>query len=159
MNDYDIGLAKLRELARSWGGGIVEVLREDPLWDSDKVDGAPFSHKLGVDYEHKTIYVIDGAELGGLIHEMGHVFACASSPYKSDEYEFFGWEFMVAVKLDLVLEWLEQTKDYAAGGEGMANIEDFGDMTIDEQSDLIEERVQHARLIGIVVGEEPIAIR
>ncbi len=152
-------LDRLQELARSWGGNLVEVLHEDPVWECSSVDGAPFSGKLGLDHAAKKIYVIEDAELGGIIHEMGHVFACNTPPYKSDEYDFFGWEFMVAVKLDLVAEWLQNTSDYAVGGDSIMDIDDFGAMDIDSQSDLIEERVQHARELGLIVGEEPVAIR
>jgi hypothetical protein len=154
--DYLVGLAKLRELTRSWGGGIVEVPFRDPLWNRESISAAPFCFKLGVDYKEKTIFMVEGAELGSIIHEMGHIFASRWCPAESAEYNFFGWEFMVAVKLGLVDEWLDTTGDYTVGGNKTV---EFCEMTIDEQSDLIEERVQHARKIGLVVGEEPIAIR
>jgi hypothetical protein len=159
MTEYLIRLARLQDLARSWGGGIVELLEDDKLWEADHINASPFSFKLGLDHAHKTIYILEGAELGGIIHEMGHVFASAAEPSRSVEYEFFGWEFVVAAKIGIVEEWIESVGDYTVGGDHNAGIVDFKDMTIDEQSDLIEERVQHARTLGLVIGEEPIAIR
>lgn len=159
MVDYLIGLARLQELSRSWGGRIVQLSSKRILQRRLRYISFAPATNLAVDYEEKTVYVCEKESLGNIIHEMGHVFASPCCPAKSEEYNFFGWEFMVAVKTDLVPEWLESTGDYAVGGDGIENIVDFKDMTIDEQSDLIEERVQYARGLGLVVGEEPIAIR
>lgn len=149
-----MSLAELQRLAEGWGGAVVEVHFDDPVWDS--VDVAPFSAWLGVDHGHKTVYLTQDAEPGEVIHEMGHVFASDRTPNFSEEYDFFGWEFVVAQKAGLVEEWIQSAGNYSVGGTQFA---EFSELSIDEQSDLLEERVGHARLLGLIVGEEPVSIR
>ncbi len=149
-----MNLAPLQALVQSWGGDLKQVESDDPLWDH--IAAAPFSSWLGVDHKRKVIYYTKEAQPGEVIHEAGHVFASSRTPNFSEEYDFFGWEFVVAVKVGLVDEWLETTGNYTIGGTDFV---EFEDMTIDEQSDLLEERVQHARSLGLIQGDEPMSIR
>ncbi len=149
-----MSLAALQELARQWGGDVVEVSFDDPLWD--KLDVSPFSAWLGVDYPNKRVYGTKEADLGEIIHEMGHVFASRRSTNFSEEYDFFGWEFAVAQKVGLVGEWLESSGNYSVGCTDFA---EFEVLTPDQQSDLLEERVQYAVSIGLIVDGEPVSVR
>jgi hypothetical protein len=133
---------------------VQEVHFDDPLWDG--LDVSPFSAWLGIDYPNKTVYLTKEADLGEVIHEMGHVFASTRTPNFSEEYEFFGWEFTVAQKVNLVDEWIQSSGNYSVGCTDFA---EFEDLTPDEQSDLLEERVQYARQLGLIVGEEPVSVR
>lgn len=99
-------LRRLRKLCQSFGGDLVKVDHEE--WDSSIQ--APFTGwDLGVDYQNKVIYYSDfcmpsRAETvaTGIIHEMGHVFACNQEPeYATDEFDFLGWEWAVAKKIGL----------------------------------------------------------
>jgi hypothetical protein len=149
-----MSLAELQSLARSWGGDVLVVHFNDPVWDL--LDHAPFSAWLGVDHRLKLVYLTKEANLGEVIHEMGHVFATDRSPNFSEEYDFFGWEFVVAQKVNLVDEWIQSAGNYSVGGTDFA---EFEELTVDEQSDLLEERVAHARQLGLIVGEEPVSVR
>lgn len=151
-----MSLSKLQALAESWGGAVLVVSSDDPVWDLPSVTEAPFSSWLGIDHPNMKVYLTEKAHLGEVIHEMGHVFASLRTPYFSEEYDFFGWEFVVAQKADLVTEWLEGAGNYSVGGTQYV---EFEDMTPDEQSDLLEERVQHAQKLGLIVGDEPVTVR
>jgi hypothetical protein len=146
----------LRSLVESWGGHFEHVTLSDPIWDSEEVAAAQYSAFLGVDYGRKIIYTVDGFCPGEVLHEVGHVFASLHNPAFAEEYDFFGWEFVVAQKVGLVEEWLKGTGNYSVGGTSFI---EFEEMTIEEQSDLIEERVQRAVALGLIVGGEPVSVR
>jgi hypothetical protein len=152
--NVDDALERLRALARGWGGDLQQIDLDSPLW-SLLIRNAPFSKSLGVDHARKIVYFTDGFEIGEVIHEMGHVFA-SNRPDFSEEYDFFGWEFLVAVEVDLVEEWVEAAGNYSVGGPQYV---EFGDMTREEQSDLLEERVQCAERIGLVRDGKPVSVR
>ncbi len=159
---------RLQLLVKQWGGKLIYT-EDNDVFDALCVDGAPFDHNLGVDYDRKVIVAEKGFNLGGVIHEIAHVFAVNAETSRaaldSDEFDFFGWEFMLARKVDLVPEWVESNYNYSLpndpfeyNGKDFGG-EDFGQLELEEQSDLIEERVDYARQIGIVMDDEPISVR
>lgn len=161
-------LRKLRTIACKWGGSIVQVTAEeyDALREHDhpsRLNDAPFSsHSLGVIHsEKKIVYAEDtrGAASKSppwyeFVHEMGHVFACTSIPSMSKEYDFFGWEYAMALKFDAVKEWVDGNKDYSVG-EG----DDLSTLSPAEVQKILEERLSVAVSLGLVVNGQPIAIR
>lgn len=160
MEDLLQALNRLQELARSWGGSIA-LVEELP------VPCAPFTSCMGVDYDKKEIYVeIDRLNrshrawemLGGVIHEMGHVFACDQRPESSEEYDFLGWEWLVARQTGLLEQWEHSMSNYSIGNDEFSA--DFDCLSPDQASDLIEERVARARELGLITDDEsPRAIR
>ncbi len=173
-------LRKLKALARKWGGSIVKVTEEeyDALqlsqsldksgnlrhsFDPEYLKDAPFSSfPLGVIYsEKKVVYAADTRGKTPVdppwyefIHEMGHVFACNEVPSKSKEYDFFGWEYAMALKFKAVEEWIAGNKDYS-----VADGDDLSTLSPKEVQEILEERLSAATSLGLVVDGEPVAIR
>ena len=158
--DIEKGVNQLLELASSWGGAVVQCNRK--YFESRVVNGAPFSNDLGVDYEHKLVFAVTGAlyeNPGGVILEMGHVFASLVAPQDADEYDFLGWEFMLARKVGLVDEWLDSMDDYSIADSPNIAFPEFGYMELDDQDEVLCARVEHARELGLIIGEEPVSVR
>lgn len=152
----------LMELVQSWGGDIRYA-----GWDEElpgRTEGAPFSAWLAIDYDNKLVYVrgpLDLEELGGLIHECAHVFACHEHPRAAAEYDFLGWEFIVARKVDLLPAWLASMTHYVIVHDAETGMEaTFDELSVDEQSDALEERVAFAIEQGLLTPDgEPLSIR
>lgn len=78
----------------------------------------PFpDHRMGVDYNNRKIYIKKSLpnerpwsklEVLRAIHEMAHVFAVRTAPSRTkDEFLMFGWESLVARKLNIHAEFLK----------------------------------------------------
>lgn len=110
-----IDLTPFAQLCESWGGKLVyhtqflfKRLFRRPEHDriSEAFTEAPAAPWHGINYQAKTVYVVpEHATINGVIHEMGHVFACCDDPDKSDESDFLAWEVAVAFKLKCYREW------------------------------------------------------
>ena len=116
-------LSRLSELARGWGGEIRSLSEED-FNDCQMTVGdfsvAPFAPGFGVAWEDKIVcYCPEKASdlICGLIHEMGHVFACLKPPPDADEYTFLGWELEVANLIGMSRQaWYKGNADYSVMG-------------------------------------------
>lgn len=106
----------------------------------------PFSDKLAIDWPGKRVLYQRGAKVGDMIHELGHVFASKLEPKKAREMDFFGWEFALAKEVGVVKEWVLASKGYCINSDG----EEFGMLSRDDQSDLIEEFVTRGRSSGLL---------
>jgi hypothetical protein len=140
--------------------GIKIVIK--PELDSN----CPFSCDFDIDFERKLLLftgdfykgnpTASKQILGGLIHEAGHIVASLQNPKDSEEFTFLGWEFALAIELDLLPELLDQHEFYTVDLEDMSEIKDLNE---DRLSELIEERIDYARSAGLVVGDRAVAIR
>jgi hypothetical protein len=140
--------------------GIKLVIK--PELDSS----CPFSCDFDIDYKRKRLlftgdlYKGDPEAtmrvLGGLIHEAGHLVASLEKPRDSEEFNFLGWEFALAIELGLLPDLLAQHEFYMVDLEDMSEIKDLNE---DRLSELIEERIDYARSIGLVIGDKAVAIR
>lgn len=113
----------------------------------------PFNVSLALRFPDTLVldpeYNLDSETIGESIHELGHLI-CARNT-SSAEFDFLGWEFVVAAKFDLLEEWLEGMEDYSLGGSWP----DFAALTPEEASDLLEERCYRAEQLGYLVDGEP----
>ena len=119
----------------------------------------PFNFNFHIDYSAKCIRMrfdrIERDTVGALIHEAGHVIACNTEPRNSKEYPFLGWEFALALELNVLQDLLFEHADY-----GITDDDTIGMLSEDELSELIEERLDYARSIGIVdANDRALAIR
>lgn len=161
-------LERLRQLCVHWGGSLDAIeaeafraLVEDSYSTRKKRTffGAPFADGLGVNWEAKRVlYVPDEPQvtIAGIIHEMGHVFACAEPPEKSQEVQFFGWEYTVAKLVrHPVAQWAKENKDYVLTVDG----QEVGGLTAWGLRVQLRDRVQVATDLGLIVAKRPVAIR
>jgi hypothetical protein len=156
-------LEHLQAMARDWGGEIVHAPRafgETPdIFESsrgDRIWYCPFDKGFAIEFDDRRILTRDAApNLGSLIHEMGHTFACASVPSKSREFEFFGWEYVVARKAGCLEEWLASNAEYRLETPPS----DFGAMSPTAQSRVLAERVVFAGRNGLIKGGAPVCVR
>ncbi len=146
---------RLLPFIKQWGGEVVYLssIHEYPRGVSE----APFSNSLAIDHARRILYLAPHFEVGEVIHEMGHVFACRVSPFLSDEIEFVGWEFTLARKAGLVDEWLESMWNYGIGETSLGS--EFRDLSLDDQSEFLEWAVRQAEDLGLISGDEPLCIR
>jgi hypothetical protein len=101
MDDKQI-IFKLKEIAQGWGGNIIKLTKNrfDDYWN---ITSAPFSCYLGINYEARKIYYVGTPHPCDIIHEMGHIFASKKPPEEAYEWDFFGWEYLLARKVGLSL--------------------------------------------------------
>lgn len=164
-------LKRLRRLAKSWQGDIVEISEEE--WtrcvDSGHCNEAPFSNwHVGVCHADKTLVFTqykmptNAAVLAAtLIHEMGHCFA-ERELESSNEFNFFGWEQTLALKLGFSLEeWLTANKDYY-----VTPTRDIGSFQTKRKDGftkplykIIEDRMRVAEALGLVKNGKPQNLR
>ena len=143
-------LSTLKNLCKKWGGSLVEVSQTD--YDklnasSETHSEAPFtSGRLGVNYSEKRVVYSGKLDVGELIHEMGHVFASKVEPAKCPEFDFFGWEYLVAKKVGALAEWFRSSKDYCVDNQNT----EFGGLSSHQQEAVLVERVAHAKNLGLV---------
>lgn len=159
MADVQAAYAALALKAIEWNGELIK----DPslgVGTSADLNHAPFSQFFSVDYLRCKVYYDPdvfqySSETAGIIHEMGHVFACHDSPLQSEEFDFLGWEWVLAREVGLLSEWCASMRNYSLNSQG----DDFGNISIDDQTELIESRVAHACELGLIVDDEPVCIR
>lgn len=154
-------LRRLQALCRQWGGQLVNRRSERfwseedgfPHWPGGPIEFAPFARGLAVQWDAMQVFYRSSTQIAGMIHEMGHVFACPLPPNESDEFDFFGWEYAMAIKLEVVDQWTADNKNYSLGGD------ELGDLDGKAREAVLGERIIYARSIGILDGMEPKPIR
>lgn len=146
---------KLSRIARRWGGEIIRLTQEQYyyLGRQTGISEAPFAVELAVNYSEKTIYCVTPTWYE-LVHEMGHVFACRQPPRQSSDFDFLGWEWVLARQLKGVRKWIAGNADYGVNPE-----EDMGDLTPTQVTKLLQERLEDAIQQGIVVKGRAVSIR
>lgn len=154
-------LPYLKEVCDQWGGKLI--ITSNPLNCN-----APFDGQLGVDYEKKWIYMRDDYKVSytfvsGVIHEMGHVFACKVPPGDViDEMDFLGWEMAMAINTSLsLLHWCHHS-GYSIGSYWYDKLKDgreLGYLTHEEVYKLACDQIVAAEELGIVKDGHPISVR
>jgi hypothetical protein len=152
-------LARLRRVARRWGGDIL-VLTEKKYDDQFEFtlragfSGAPFTSRarLGVFYARKQVVLVPSSELNlmDVLHELAHVFASKKSPNNADEYNFLGWEWAFAHRLGVSRrEWQRGLANYQLGDEPWSG-QTIDRLTSKQLTALIVDRLAKAKESGIV---------
>lgn len=125
---------------------------------------APFSSRLGLDYDTKTVFVhadghVDADIVGGVVHEMGHVFAACKPPDTlDDEFTFFGWEAALAQHVGCLADWYKFSADYTVAIHG--GVAEFGDLCSLDQRRLVRDCIGYAKRHRLLDSHErPRSIR
>jgi hypothetical protein len=156
-------LSELNKFVTSWGNELVCVDTTYPLHAIPY--RAPFLDsdiRLGFDWGNKVIYYESRADICALIHEMGHVFASKSPPGKifgEDEFDFFGWEYLLALKAGLSTDEFINMNDAYQVTNSDGEDRRMGSLSKFEQIHLLEERVEYSKMNNLIIDGEPIAIR
>jgi len=160
-------LGLLRKQARAWGGDVSVVPRvvygaiRSAESTAERFYEAPFTDGLGSFWSSKVIVISErNSDWAGIVHEMGHCFAAPKNPDDYNrEYDFFGWEWALVRALELPETcWRQQNKNYVVGEEN-GDSNDFGVLSLREQTRILEARLGVAKKLGLVRGSRPIAIR
>ena len=119
---------------------------------------APFHDNVGIIMSKQVILLyqdnVDLFFIGAIVHELGHLLTM-----KFDgEYDFLGWEYVLFLHLGLTKEeFLLANKDYVVG---IKDINPFKELSAEEADKVIEDRVEKAKLLGLVSNENlPLNIR
>lgn len=75
---------------------------------------APFAPlRLGLDRHHRTILYVNTQDnyATGLIHELGHALFDGHGKTQC-EYEWLGWEWIVAQRLGVEDQWVSENRNY-----------------------------------------------
>ena len=150
-------IPRLASLCSQWGGAL-EIVDEQcwrDLFTKRRRQGYaefPISHvgQYGVHWESKRVFVVaDGARVQPVIHEMAHVFASLTRPDWCNEYAFLGWEIALARQVDAYAAWSRGMCQvgYTVENEGGT---EWAALTRGERDAVIDDRLEHARRIGIV---------
>jgi len=141
---------RCKALAQELGGNVKLI---DHLLICDKLvtSRCPFSNHLGVNWNEKIVYVsnmADISDIGGMIHEMGHVFASNKPPDRSEEFMFFGWEYAAAKSIGLLKLWSKGTNNYVVGSDSLPPghyvTTQWGDLNSFDKSFVIKDRLKLA---------------
>lgn len=82
--------------------------------------------------------------LGTIVHELGHLLV--AKDVESDEYDFLGWEFAIAERYDLLQSWYYSIYNYGVGTG--SQYEEFGVISKDRQTEVLDERLDFAKAAG-----------
>ena len=142
---------QLVTLARRLGGDVVAKsdIEIDRLHRGDW-SVAPFCIDIGVYWRKKIIiHRTSGFTTAGLVHEMGHVFACRYHPNhnKCEETDFLGWEVMLARRVGIYGTWLKEMKDYGLHDEENHFVE-IGSLDKPERDHLFAQHILKAQKLG-----------
>lgn len=144
-------------MARKWGGDIRAVIKIPHDFE------APFDSRVGLDYDSKIVYYVRQGKLNdrvlsGIIHEMGHCFACLHSPGKTpSEIDFHGWEWIVAKSVGFTQDRFRiANSNYIVAFE---HAENMGELTRKELSEYLKERIEMSQSFNLLDGNRLLALR
>lgn len=106
---------------------------------------SPFSSFCGIDWKAKKLYLTDEADPGDLIHELAHLLATDKPLKKQEEFDFFGWEYILAKQLGVYDWWLGTIQNYYVTPE-----REFGELSQKEQRQVLRERKEYALKMGMI---------
>ena len=125
--------------------------------DSDDLYPCPFANELVVEWSTRTLWIekedfdyANPASWGNVIHEFAHLVAADKEPNHTDEFEFFGWEVAVAMRLGVLKEWLQANSAYSVPGENVLVSCEIGTLSPDDQRRVLHERLDYAESLGLV---------
>ena len=159
-------ISRLQSLTEKWGGSFLRANWYDWRTCPVGIIEAPFaSYPLGVNFNMKVIaFDPKRVKWQHIIHEMGHVFASDNHPEKTDEYQFLGWEYIIAKQVGgSMREWHEQNGEYEVHDDVIKITTCWHKLTKKDRSRIIKDRIDEAVNIGILRPEGrkliPVAIR
>ena len=149
---------RLRAICEGWGGRLIELPEEEYRQDQ-QIQEAPFSAgDLGIRWAAKEIVFTRRLPLEPveIIHEMGHVFAATGRPDEIQEFDFLGWEYVLALEVGISRrDWVHENQHYAVTDDG----DELGYMGYGEVTTLLDERIRVATAAGLIREGKPVAIR
>lgn len=155
-------LQALAYLCRDFGGRLAVVSQrefdrlfddgdsEATPWDEDELSAAPFTSAHGLWWKRKIVYAVEGREeVGSILHEMGHVFACAHHPHHPQcrEWSWFGWELAIARRIGAARTWSRHNATYLVSEGGN---DSWQSRTPRQKRLIVGERLAHARWLGLL---------
>ena len=128
----------------------------------DDYFNCPFDWDIGIDWDQKVLYISPerlrtaGASLvAALIHEAGHLVATTERPMGSQEWRFFGWEYVVAKHCQVVKSWLIGHQDYYVPVPGEKDTQELRNVSPANVRAILKERLHEAQSLGLVVDGNP----
>lgn len=123
---------------------------------------APFTTGLGILPAERLILSKSAPHWASLVHEAGHLLASPTVlDRKEQEIEWFGWEWAVALHLDLPRdEFLRANMDYGISWDSPEGryCEDVLHLRPYEVEQFFGEKIEEAKRLGIVTAEgQPVA--
>lgn len=157
-------LGYLARLCRRWCGKIVfmphEAFRSLP-YNAPDTDGLTRSPDMvhAIDWPNRKVIAVDHRHnVGAIIHEMGHLFLEEGRPSATEEFDWLGWEIVLARRARCYRVWDKQNAEFVLNLEGRAR--SWGDLARSEKARLAADRIDHAQAIGIVSKDgEPLCTR
>ncbi len=118
---------------------------------------SPFNEDVGIDKEnHVIFYTPFLLEHAIIIHELGHcLFGCLKN---GEEYNFFGWEYAIAKKYNILKEWIASQAIYIVGEE-IVKYDELSSLSEKQQNFVFNRRVRAAKKFGYIVDDDPILNR
>jgi hypothetical protein len=166
-------LRALARICRAFGGQLAIVSQSaydaifldesDHIFGGNKLHDAPFTSAHGLHWGKKIIYAVRGREeVGGIIHEMGHVFASCHHPEHScaecHEWDWFGWEIALARQIDATRTWSRNNVNYST--KSKYGIQLWGKLTPHKRRYIVDNRLALARERGILdENDHPRSVR
>lgn len=158
-------------------GGEIVVVENIEIMPGAVV--SPNNPDFGCDWNGFEIYVTRRAhdrmndyDLGTLIHQMGHVFACETAPRNSEEILFIGWEYHFARLIGMSDDaWFKANFDYVIEEHAWDDpnpdpskkhslyFKELGQMSAANAYLTVSKYVALARENGLIVNNLPVAIR
>lgn len=122
---------------------------------------APFVDGHAIHWQRKEVLVdASRLQLGAILHEMGHVFACQEDPNTDgglDELEWLGWEIALARAVGCYDVWDRQNGNYQVLLE---EGREWGQLDVATKLRFGAERMQTARELGLLDADfRPLAVR
>lgn len=155
-------LRQLSRICRRFGGKLALIsestykrLFKDGERDEEDLSDAPFAFRHGIWWSQKIVYAVrDTAEVGTIIHEMGHVFASPHHPHcacsQCHEWSWMGWEIALARQIGAGRTWSQQNENYAVGERGN---DTWGNLSPAQRRCITADRLKIAKKLGVVDTE------
>lgn len=158
-------LTYLSRLCRRWGGELVlmpasefHAMRFNASWVDDGLTMGPDSNH-GLDRSNRRVIAVEHRyNVGAIIHEMGHAFLSEATPSNDGEFDWLGWEIVLARRAGCYRTWSKQNAEYVINTD--LGERTWSTLTVEQRRDLIVDRIDYAQSIGIVSQSgEPLCTR
>jgi hypothetical protein len=170
-------LARLSHVCRRWGGQLQILTKQqfDQQFRTDTstsriyrsrrygVSVAPFvpdGVRLGCIYSQKIVALVPHRSLHCcyVLHEMAHVLACRQPPDESDEFDFLGWEWVMAKRFGVSCrQWRFLNRDYGLGAE--YGCQTLGKVPLPTFKKVMKKMMARGARVGNLKDGRPTAVR